>query len=63
MDHWITDETQLHALIATDRLALVLVRYRGTTEGRFTAPAQNIPDLVAMLEATGRYPRDLSVVS
>ena len=62
-DTYITHDGELRALIERDRLAPVLVRFRGTTEGRFTAPAQDVPDLLAMLEATGRYPRDLSVSS
>lgn len=45
----------------SDRLRPLLVRYRGKPEGRFTAPAQDVPDLVPMLEATGRYVRDISV--
>ena len=60
MDKWLTDESQLKALAAADRLRPVLVRYRGQTEGRFSAPAQDVVDLVTMLEATGRYVRDMS---
>ena len=50
---YLTTDDQLTELVRTDRLAAVLVRYRGTTEGRFTAPAQDVPDLLAMLAATG----------
>lgn len=60
LDTYITHPDELQALITRDRLTPVLVRYRGVTEGRFTAPAQDVPDLLAMLEATNRYPRDLS---
>ena len=58
-DTWITNEQQLDELISRDRLASVLVRYRGKTEGRFRAPAQNVPDLIKMLVATDHYVRDL----
>lgn len=61
MTTWITNEDQLAEVIRADRLRSLLVRYRGTTEGRFTAPAQDVPDLVGMLQATGRYVRDMSV--
>lgn len=57
---YITTPEQLRAVVAADRLRPLLVRYRGKTEGRFCAPAQDVPDLVAMLEATGRYVRDMS---
>mgnify|MGYP001606994283 CR=1 FL=1 len=60
MTTWITTPEDLAALVHRARLTPVLVRYRGATEGRFTAPAQDVADLVAMLEATGRYARDLS---
>lgn len=53
--------TELASLVQRDRLAMVHVRYRGQTEGRFTAPAQDVADLVAMLEATGRYVRGMSI--
>ncbi len=53
--------TELTSLVQRDRLATVLVRYRGQTEGRFTAPAQDVADLVSMLEATDRYVRDMSI--
>ena len=56
---WITSKDSLRALVTADRLRAVTVRYRGTTEGRFTAPAQDVPDLVGMLEQTGRYVRDM----
>ena len=61
-DLWITTPEQLANLARRDRLAPVLCRYRGTTEGRFSAPAQDMADLVGMLEASGRYVRDLSTV-
>ena len=50
---------ELQGLVARDRLAPVLCRYRGVTEGRFEAPAQDMADLVGMLEQTGRYVQDL----
>lgn len=53
---------ELATLVQRDRLASVIVRYRGQTEGRFTAPAQDVADLVSMLESTGRYVRDMSTV-
>lgn len=56
----ITNETDLAAAVAEDRLQPLLVRYRGVTEGRFSAPAQDVADLISMLEATGRYVRDIS---
>jgi len=56
-DRWITTPQELATL---PRLQTVAIRYRGTTEGRFTTPAQNAPDLIAMLEATGRYVRDIT---
>ena len=58
-DTWITSEQELDNLIARDRLASVLVRYRGKTEGRFRAPAQNVPDLIKMLTDTDHYVRDI----
>jgi len=58
-DTWITDQQQLDELISKDRLASVLVRYRGKTEGRFRAPAQNVPDLMQMLLDTNHYVRDI----
>jgi hypothetical protein len=57
---YITNEKELKAAIATERLRPLLVRYRGKSEGRFTAPAQDIPDLLQMLADTDRYPRDVS---
>lgn len=61
MDTWIINEKELKAVIASNRLRPLLVRYRGKTEGRFTAPAQDVPDLLQMLADTSRYPRDISV--
>jgi len=58
-DRWITNPQQLDELISKDRLAGVLVRYRGKTEGRFRAPAQNVPDLIQMLVDTNHYVRDI----
>ncbi len=59
MDNWITTKDELAEIIASARLKSVLVRYRGITEGRFRAPAQNVPDLIDMLTKTGRYVRDM----
>ena len=58
-DTYITTPEQLAELAATDRLRPVTVKYRGTTEGRFSCPAQGAADMIAMLEATGRYPREI----
>ena len=60
MDRWITDPQELQGL---PRLQEVLIRYRGTTEGRLSTSAQYAADLIAMLEATGRYVRDISIQS
>jgi hypothetical protein len=56
-DRWITTPEELETL---PRLQNVLIRYRGETEGRFSTAAQNAPDLISMLENTGRYVRDIS---
>lgn len=58
-DTWITSEQQLDELISNDRLKSCLVRYRGKSERRFSAPAQDVPDLIKMLVETGRYVRDI----
>jgi len=58
-DTWITNESELAELISRDRLASVLVRYRGKTEGRFRAAAQDVPDLIQMLTDTNHYVRDI----
>ena len=58
-DTWITTPQQLDELISHNRLASVLVRYRGITEGRFRAPAQHVPDLIKMLTDTNHYVRDM----
>ena len=52
----------LAALADSDRLRPVLVRYRGPTEGRFTAAAQDAGDLIACLERAGHYMRDVEVL-
>lgn len=59
---YLHDESELAKLVSCSRLTMVLVRYRGATEGRFTAPAQDVADLVRMLVATDRYVRDMSIV-
>lgn len=51
-------DTTIHELIAIDRLCPVLVRCGNV---RFVAGAQYIPDLVAMVEASGDYVRDVSL--
>ena len=59
MENWIVTKDELAEVIARARLESILVRYRGVTEGRFRAPAQDVPDLVDMLGKTGRYVRDM----
>jgi len=56
---YITNQQELDELISRDRLTNVLVRYRGKSEGRFRAPAQDVPDLIKMLVETDHYVRDL----
>ncbi len=63
MPQYTTTPEQLSELIITNRLTPLLVRYRGTTEGRFMAPAQDTSDLIAMLEKTGQYVRDISIMT
>ena len=60
MNRYICNEKELSEVCRKDRLTQVLIRYRGKTEGRFTAAAQDIPDLMGMLVATNRYVRDMS---
>ena len=52
---YLTTPQALAELAARDRLAPVTVKYRGASEGRFTAAAQDVADLIEMLAATGRY--------
>lgn len=56
---YLHNDTELADLVQRSRLAPVLVRYRGRTEGRFTAPAQDVADLVEMLTTSDRYVRDM----
>lgn len=58
---FVTD-AQLPAIIAADRLCWLLVRC-GAQHGRFSAPAQNIAQLIATIEATGDWVRDVSFPS
>ena len=58
---YLRDDRELAELVKRSRLTMVLVRYRGVTEGRFIAPAQDVADLVSMLKTTDRYVRDMSV--
>ena len=59
-DHWITTDEELAQL---PRLQQVVIRYRGTTEGRLTTSSQYAQDVIGMLTATGRYVRDIVVAS
>jgi hypothetical protein len=58
---FITD-ADLPAIIAADPLCWLLVRC-GAQHGRFSAPAQNIAQLVATIEAAGDWVRDISFPS
>ena len=60
---WIQTPEALTQLAARDRLRPVLIRYRGDSEGRLTAPAQDAADLIAILESAGRYIRDIEVLA
>jgi len=55
-DRWITTIEELEEL---PRLQNVNVRYRGSTEGRFSCAAQYAPDLIKMLTDTDHYVRDI----
>jgi hypothetical protein len=55
-------EQDIPAIIALDRLCWLLVRC-GAQHGRFSAPAQNIAQLIATIEATGDWVRDVSFPS
>ena len=52
-------EADMPKLIELDRLCWLLVRC-GAQHGRFSAPAQNIPQLIATIEAAGDWVRDVS---
>lgn len=58
---FVTD-ADLPQIIALDRLVWLLVRC-GAQHGRFAAPAQDIPQLIATIEATGDWVRDVSFPS
>lgn len=51
-------ETDMHGLIALDRLCPVLVRCGC---GRFTCPAQDAAHFIKCVEAGGDYVRDVSL--
>jgi len=51
---------QLDQLTKLRRLCPVLVRC-GAQCGRFTAPAQNVRELIRAIESVGDYVRDLSL--
>ena len=68
------DKVDMHDLAANEPECLVRVRYKGSPwlkqagreTGHFTAEAQDIPDLVQMLESTGHgvvVMEDLSVIT
>lgn len=60
MEQYITTIIELEELISKNRFTVVLVRYRGESEGRFTTSAQYVPDLINILTGSGRYVRDMS---